>query len=345
MVKPKTMNFVALNIVLFLSCSSALAAGETKQNLAKAEAWKCFGRATRSLVSTTTESAETLLPAVLNRCQVEVAKWRHLMVIEINRSSNIMIETSIVETEAQIAGVFEKSVNPIVLAYIVETRARLNTANNENHAEVVSNTYGTGFLISSEGVVVTNAHVVENCKSIRLRKDNDESVAKAIRIEKKNDLALLQNKKNNSNPAKIHAGPNARVGNYVAVFGFPLPGTLSKSGNLVEGNITALSGLGDDIKFFQISAPIQPGNSGGPLLDEYGNIVGIVNAKLDELKWAKQTGSLTQNVNFAIKSSVLADFLDSQNVAYALGDINQKLDLTTIGERAADFTFQIVCKK
>lgn len=84
---------------------------------------------------------------------------------------------------------------------------------------------------------------------------------------------------------------------------------------------------------------------GGPLLDEYGNIVGIVNAKLDELKWAKQTGSLTQNVNFAIKSSVLADFLDSQNVAYALGDINQKLDLTTIGERAADFTFQIVCKK
>src|SRR4029079_10829288 len=96
------------------------------------------------------------------------------------------------------------------------------------------------------------------------------------------------------------SGP-VRAGEAIAVYGFPLAGVLSSTGNVVSGNVTALTGLGDDVRYFQISAPIQPGNSGGPLMDYSGLVVGIVNAKLNDLAFAKTTGDLPQNVNFAIK--------------------------------------------
>ncbi|MFX4941208.1 serine protease, partial [Acinetobacter baumannii] len=75
-----------------------------------------------------------------------------------------------------------------------------------------------------------------------------------------------------------------RLGEGVAVFGYPLSGMLSTSGNFTLGNVTALSGLGDDSRYFQISAPVQPGNSGGPLVDANGNLIGVVTSKLNALK-------------------------------------------------------------
>ena len=106
--------------------------------------------------------------------------------------------------------------------------------------------------------------------------------------------------------ARLRAG--ARLGEGVAAFGYPHVDLLSSSGNFTLGNITALSGIGDDSREVQISAPVQSGNSGGPLLDMGGNIVGIVASKLDALKVAARGGDLPQNVNFAIKSSLLASF-------------------------------------
>jgi S1-C subfamily serine protease len=97
---------------------------------------------------------------------------------------------------------------------------------------------------------------------------------------------------------------SARLGEEIVVYGFPLAGLLASSGNVTTGNITALAGLGDDIRFLQISAPVQPGNSGGPVLDRNGNIVGIVVSKLDAIKTAIATQDIPQNVNFAIKLRV-----------------------------------------
>lgn len=135
-----------------------------------------------------------------------------------------------------------------------------------------------------------------------------------------------------------------RVGDQVAVFGFPLAGTLSTSGSLTSGNISSMAGLGDDVRLFQISAPIQPGNSGGPLLDMSANVVGITNMKLNELVTAEQTGSLPQNVNFAIKAAVAASFLDAHSIKFDATPNKLVLPLPDVVDRAKEFTVQVICK-
>ena len=114
-----------------------------------------------------------------------------------------------------------------------------------------------------------------------------------------NDLALVVAEGNigAAAVAAFRTGVPVRAGESIAAYGFPLAGTLSSSGNIVSGNITAVTGVADDVRYFQISAPVQAGNSGGPLLDFSGSVVGIVNAKLNELAWARRTGDIPQNVN------------------------------------------------
>ena len=355
-VAPKSLSFALTRIIgqfgllslLAVSVSTSVAIAASQKDIAKARAWDCIEAAAQNLVSTTAETAEVLLPAVTDRCKKQLVAWKHQLAIEINKTQNIMIETSLVVTETQVSKQFEESLPPLVLAKIVEARSRINSADDstgkKNTAEI-PDAYGTGFLVSREGDLVSNAHVVENCKSVEVRNGAIVSDANVLGIDKLNDLAVLKISKSEMIPATIRSGKSAKAGEYVAVYGFPLPGALSDSGNLVGGNITALAGLGDDVRVYQISAPIQPGNSGGPLLDRYGNVAGIVNAKLDELLWAKTTGSLPQNVNFAIKSSVLTNFLDVYSVEYMFGKSEKALDLTDIGERAIGFTFQIVCRK
>jgi S1-C subfamily serine protease len=128
-----------------------------------------------------------------------------------------------------------------------------------------------------------------------------------------NDLALLQSSLKPKHVATLRTG--VRLGEQVAAFGFPLAPLLSSSGNFTLGNITALAGLADDSRYFQISAPVQPGNSGGPLLDQSGNVVGIVAEKLNALRMMFATnGDIAQNVNFAIKASVARLFMTSKGL-------------------------------
>lgn len=165
---------------------------------------------------------------------------------------------------------------------------------------------GTAFFVSNSGEMLTNAHVVQNCRKIRVA----ESPARLLARDNANDLALLAA---DLHPARwANWRQSVRQGEDIVVYGFPLAGVLSSGGNVVTGNVTALAGLGDDSRFLQISAPIQPGNSGGPLLDRNGIVVGIVVPKLDTLRIASATGDIPQNVNFAIKSSVAITFLDTQ---------------------------------
>jgi S1-C subfamily serine protease len=198
-------------------------------------------------------------------------------------------------------------------------------------------TTGTGVIISTGGKIVTNSHVVDQCQKLAVQRNGELPVpAYVLSRDSTNDLALLQSDLQTSHldVAPINGRRSVKPGESVAVYGFPLAGMLSSAGNVVGGNITALTGPGDDIRFFQISAPIQPGNSGGPLLDEYGNVVGIVNSKLDEVKWAQATGGLPQNVNFAIKASVLTSFLEAHSADFKDTQSSDKLDLTTIAARA-----------
>jgi hypothetical protein len=206
-----------------------------------------------------------------------------------------------------------------------------------------SATSGTAFFIAQNGEALTNAHVVEGCKQISV----NGGTARLLARDAANDLALLATDQHPSKWASWRL--SVRQGEDVVAYGFPLSGVLSSGGNVVTGNVTALAGLGDDSRFLQISAPVQPGNSGGPLFDRYGNVVGVVVAKLNALKIASATGDIPQNVNFAIKASVAIGFLDAQRVTYSAeappppGSMLDALSTPDIATRAQALAVQVVC--
>ena len=132
--------------------------------------------------------------------------------------------------------------------------------------------------------------------------------AKAVKVDAANDLALLK-AEGRFAALPVVASRTMRLGGTVATVGFPNIGLQGFAPKLAKGEIASLSGAGDDARYFQISVPVQPGNSGGALVDERGNVVGVVAAKLSASAALKATGALPENVNYAIKSSYLLSFL------------------------------------
>lgn len=134
-----------------------------------------------------------------------------------------------------------------------------------------------------------------------------------MKVDKTNDLALPRTTVSSSRVASFRTG--VHLGEGAAVFGFPCASVLSTSGNFTLENVTALTGLGDDSRHLQLSAPVQAGNSGGTLLDENGNMVGVAVSKLNALKvMVAIKEKIPQNVNFAIKTSVASAFLENNGL-------------------------------
>jgi S1-C subfamily serine protease len=169
---------------------------------------------------------------------------------------------------------------------------------------------GSGFLISADGFVVTVEHVVRGARQIRLVTRAGSVPAKLVKADTANDIALLK-VTGNFLPLPVVPSRGVKLGSTVATVGFPNVGLQGFAPKLAKGEIAALSGAQDDPRCFQISVPVQPGNSGGPLVDEKGNVVGIVSAKLSTAAAIATTGALPENVNYAIKSSLLLSFLES----------------------------------
>ena len=156
--------------------------------------------------------------------------------------------------------------------YFIGSAASTSTAGRA--AEISS---GSGVVIGATGEVLTNAHVVQGCQSItvKLASGNSE-VGALVASDEKNDLAVVR-LRNIGNPlataAVFREGALVRAGDAIVALGYPLSGLLSSDANLSVGNVSALAGLRDDSRYLQISAPVQPGNSGGPLLDASGHLV------------------------------------------------------------------------
>ena len=204
-------------------------------------------------------------------------------------------------------------------------------------------TSGTGFFVSSAGYVVTNAHVVGDCSLITVHTDSGKSgLAQVMGRDERNDLAVL--KVDLPAPRSVALRIGVKLGEPVAAFGFPLTDVLASSGNFTMGNVTALAGLGDDTRHVQTSTPVQPGNSGGPLLDHSGNLVGVISYKLDALKAAVASGDIPQNVNFAVKSSILASFLESYRIAPAVSTAGPLLSAVELAEQAKALSVFIQCR-
>jgi S1-C subfamily serine protease len=205
---------------------------------------------------------------------------------------------------------------------------------------------GTGFYISPD-TIVTNFHVVNGCAELRLHKSGgDLGTAQVLATSRADDLAALRTEASAKSFLRLRVGAPIKAAEPVLVFGYPLAEALSSAGNTTVGNVTALAGLGDDSRYIQISAAVQPGNSGGPAIDEAGRLMGVVVAKLNALAIARLTGDIPQNVNFAIKVGTLASFLEAHGLGYTPADVAaRELTLTQRAERAEASSVQVACWK
>ncbi|KQT44641.1 serine protease [Aureimonas sp. Leaf454] len=171
---------------------------------------------------------------------------------------------------------------------------------------------GSGFVVSKDGWLLTNAHVAKACRSVMV---GTAGKADQIVIDEANDLALVHVPGDLGTPLSVMTGV-PRLGEDVLALGYPLRSILADSLNVTRGNISSLLGLGNDPRYLQISAPVQPGNSGGPLVDLSGRVVGVVTAKLNAVAIADATGDIPQSINFAIRPDAAVRFLKAQGIDY-----------------------------
>ena len=177
---------------------------------------------------------------------------------------------------------------------------------------------GSGVLISDSGIIVTNYHVVEDATKIEVVfPENGFTKTASIRLkDSKNDIAILvlndfsyTNTFKQSIPFAVADANTIKIGEEVFTLGFPLGDIMGTTSRLSNGRINSLYGLQDDPRLFQISNPLQPGNSGGPLFNSKGELIGLVLSSLNAKYFYENVGIIPQNVNFAIKSTYLQNLI------------------------------------
>jgi hypothetical protein len=205
---------------------------------------------------------------------------------------------------------------------------------------------GTGFVVAP-GRLMTNHHVANGCAEMRARTSSGTDLpARLLVSDEQRDLALLEVRGETGPPLRFREAPAIRRGEGVVTYGFPLAGVLSSGPTLTTGDVSALAGLRDNPLQFQISAPVQPGNSGGPLLDLGGHVVGVVVSKLNAQRIAQATGDIPQNVNFAVKGNEALSFLRRNNVAVQTTSAEGPLlNAAEVGEIAHPSTLFLRCMR
>ncbi|GGF45346.1 hypothetical protein GCM10011611_59740 [Aliidongia dinghuensis] len=205
---------------------------------------------------------------------------------------------------------------------------------------------GSGFVLNRAGYILTNEHVVKSCGTVTVRLAGGQNEkADVVAVDKTNDLALLKAQVPVGVPAAFRAGPSIQQGDSVVLVGFPLSGLLTTDLNVTTGSVSALSGLQDDTRKLQFTAPTQSGNSGGPLMDQTGAVVGVAEMTLNSLALAVTTGAQSENANFAIKSSVVETFLDSKGVHYETSSVGRERKVADLTSAARAFTIFVECRR
>jgi S1-C subfamily serine protease len=232
---------------------------------------------------------------------------------------------------------------------------------------------GSGFFVSKLGHIVTNQHVVKACKSLTVGDNaNTQIKAEVVETDRRNDLALLKISSTEMASADTKSlirklgsthtsnlglkvvplssngllrSEDVELGETLLVAGYPYGDIFSNTVKVNKGIVSAIRGIGDDSGQFQMDAAVQPGNSGGPVYDENGNIVGVVVAQLNKLKMAKTIGSLPENVNFGIKASTVRSFLTSAGLPTKWSSRTVSMPTKDLAKIAKNQTVMVICER
>ncbi len=209
---------------------------------------------------------------------------------------------------------------------------------------------GTGFCINPGGFFVTSHHVIHGAARIWAVSARGRAALAPIFVDPVNDLALLRIEQRDPGlmfgVVEFRDSNLVELGEKVVVVGYPMSGLLGSGPQVATGVVSSLIGLYDDTRSLQFTAPVQAGNSGGPLLDSTGALIGVVAAKLDAQRIQELTGDVPQNVNFAIKNAMVRTFLDAFRVDYTCLPPQRGTHLSTaeIAHEANRFVVRIECR-
>ena len=210
-----------------------------------------------------------------------------------------------------------------------------------NPDEIINAASGSGFIVSSLGHIVTNNHVIKDYVEVKVHHNGEEYKASIISKDDYNDLALLKATFTPSTILAIKNG-NADLMEDIYVAGYPFE-TFNSSVKITKGIVSSLSGFQNNFSNMQIDAALQPGNSGGPVIDYQGNVVGVAVAKLDMIKFVELFNSVPENTNpLAIKSSVLLNFLNSNGIKTKKASV-QKISRSELSKNIIKGTLYLSC--
>ena len=172
---------------------------------------------------------------------------------------------------------------------------------------------GSGFFVNKNGVILTNNHVVEGCQLVTTERDGVAVPLRVLASDQLNDLAILKADFDSPDYFPLSSeSPYLMQDIYVA--GYPFGDAISTTVKVTKGIVSSLSGIGNNYSNIQIDAALQPGNSGGPVVNGLGNVVGIAVAKLDTFVTLEAFGTVPEDTNFAVKSSIAKSMMDAHNI-------------------------------
>lgn len=204
---------------------------------------------------------------------------------------------------------------------------------------------GSGFIVDRRGSVLTNHHVIDGCRAVRGRSGRYSSMARVLGTDPGSDLALLRlDEPFDRSPALFRPSMSAVLGEDVLIAGFPLHGLLSPEVHVGIGIVSALAGPRGDRRLMQISTPVQPGSSGGPVLDAGGRVIGVVAGVLRPRE-ASQAGALwPAGISFAVRPERVESFLRQAGVRVERSKTSSR-DAAVRAAAAQGFTLLIECFK
>lgn len=210
-------------------------------------------------------------------------------------------------------------------------------------AAAARRTIGTGsaFAVTPEGLAITNAHVVQGCAAVA---DEAGRRLRVVAADRRRDLALIDTGRAFASVVRFRERSDVDLGETVLVFGFPYGQALGTGINVTNGIVTGLAGPGGDTSRFQMNAAVQPGNSGGPVVDDAGLLLGVAVGRLNDLAVLRATGSLPQGVNFAIRAAEVERFLAENGVRPARGPAGGGTGARAVSAAVAPAVFQILCR-